>query len=142
MRKTIFTIAAAASALVVGAPAAAQYGAPGYGYGAPAYGAPAYGAPYGNAYGYRHGGQQWARELQQIRFQAEDLARQGRLTRAESRDLFRDIRATERAIYRKSSYGTTRNEARDLDYRISRLRYELRRYSDFDGRRYNRYNRY
>jgi hypothetical protein len=139
MRKIIFTIAAAATALVVASPAAAQYG---YGvptYGAPVYGGQAYGAPYGNAYGYRQGGQHWARELQQIRYEANNLARQGRLTRAESRDLFRDIQSAERAVYRKGRYGLTRNEARDLNDRVYRIQRELRRYADYDGRRYRRW---
>jgi hypothetical protein len=135
MRKIIFTIAAAASALVVASPAAAQY----YGgpvYGAPAYGAPASGAPYGNAYGY---GNPWARELQQIRYQANDLARRGRLTRSESRDIYRDIERAERVIHRKSRYGLSRSEARSLNERIAKLRYELRAYADRDGRRYRRW---
>ena len=140
MRKTLITLAAAASALVVASPAAAQY------YGQPSYGAPAYGAPYGNGYGYndgRYGGVgQWQNELQQIRYQAENLARQGRLTRSESRDLFRDIHSAERAIYNKSRRGLSRYEARQLSEKIGHIRYELHRYSDNDGRRYNRYRRY
>lgn len=133
MRKMIFTIAAAASALVVAAPAAAQYGAP-------VYGGQAYGAPYGNAYGYNGRANPWARELQQIRYQADQLARQGRLTRSESRDLFRDINSAERAIARKGRYGLTRREARDLNQKIVRIQRELRHYSDYDGRRH--YRRY
>ena len=136
MRKIIFTIAAAASALVVATPAAAQWGAPVYG--GQVYGQ-AYGAPYGNAYGYRQGGQQWARQLQQLRYQANTLARSGRLTRAEGRDLFRDLDNAERAIYRKGRNGLTRNEARDLNERIYRIQRELRRYSDYDGRRQRRW---
>ena len=146
MRKTLIMLAAAASALVVASPAAAQY------YGGPVYAAPAYGAPYGNgygnrydygnryAYGNRNGGQQWAQDLQQIRYQAQTLAQQGRLTRAESRDLFRDINSAERAIYSKSQRGLTRYEARQLNEKVARIRYELRRYADYDGRRqYRRY---
>ena len=155
MRKIIFTIAAATSALAVASPAAAQYyggpvyGAPAYGapaYGGPVYGAPAYGAPYGSAYGYGYGnaygrgyGNQWGQQLQQIRYQANDLARQGRLTRSESRDLYRDIQNAERAIHRKSRYGLSRSEARSLNERIAKIRYELRLYSDRDGRRYRRW---
>jgi Spy/CpxP family protein refolding chaperone len=131
MRKTLITLAAAASALVVASPAAAQY------YGGPVYAAPAYGAP---AYGYRQGNANpWARELQQIRYQANNLARQGRLTRSESRDLFRDIQRAERVINRKSRYGLSRSEARSLNERIGKIRYELRVYSDRDGRRYRRW---
>lgn len=132
MRKTLITVAAAASALVIASPAAAQY------YPAPAYGAPAYGAPYGNAYGYNRGGNPWMQQLQQIRYQADMLGRQGRLTRAESRDLFRDIRSAERAIHQKSRRGLSRREARQLNDKLGRIRHELRRYSDHD-RRYNDY---
>lgn len=122
MRKTLITLAAAASALVVASPAAAQY-----------YSGPAYG------YGYNRGGaNQWHNELQQIRYQADMLARQGRLTRSESRDLFRDIRSMERAIDVKSRRGLSGYEARQLNDKMGRIRYELRRYSDRDGRRYNR----
>ena len=134
MRTFLLSIAAAASALTVAAPAAAQY------YPAPAYGAPVYGAP---AYGYgRNYGHQWQQQLQQIRYQADNLARQGRLTRAESRDLFRDINSAERAIVRKGRRGLTGYEARQLNEKINRVQYELRRYSDRDGRRYDRYRRY
>jgi hypothetical protein len=133
MRKIIISIAAAASALVVASPAAAQY------YGRPAYGAPAYSAPYGNAYGYRNGGNQWAQQIQQLRYQANNLARSGRLTRAEGRDLFRDLDSAERAIYRSGRNGLSRNEARDLNQRIYRIQRELHRYSDYDGRRNRRW---
>ena len=80
-----------------------------------------------------------ARELQQIRYQANNLARQGRLTRSESRDLFRDIQRAERVINRKSRYGLSRSEARSLNERIGKIQYELRVYSDRDGRRYRRW---
>jgi hypothetical protein len=119
----LISAAAAVSALAVASPAAAQY-----------YPAPGYGAPYGNAYGYNRGGNPWVREIQQIRYQADVLGRQGRLTRAEARDLFRDIQSAERAIYRKSRYGLSIREARRLDNKLGRIRYELRRYSDRDGR--------
>jgi len=127
MRMFLISAAAAVSALAIATPAAAQY-----------YPGPAYGAPYGNAYGYQHGGNPWVRELQQIQYEANMLARQGRLTRAESRDLFRDIRSAERAIYRKSRRGLSGREARGLNDKLGRIRYELRRYSDRDGRRWDR----
>jgi hypothetical protein len=128
---TLLSIAAAASALTVAAPAAAQY------YPAPAYGAPVYGAP---AYGYgRNYGNPWQQQLQQIRYEANNLARAGRLTRSESRDLFRDINSAERAVARKSRRGLSGYEARQLNEKLSRVQYELRRYSDRDGRRWRRY---
>jgi Spy/CpxP family protein refolding chaperone len=132
MRKVLLPLAAAASVLAVASPASAQaYGnlAPGYGYGQQAYG-------YGNAYGYGYGNMQ--AQLQQIRNQAYNLMRQGRLTRAESRDLNRDIRNAERAINRSSRYGISPNEARSMQTRIANLQYEVRRYADYDGQRYYR----
>jgi hypothetical protein len=125
MRKVLISLAAAAATLAVAAPASAQaWGNPGYGYG------------YG--YGYNNSAQ-LQRELQQVRIQADRLARSGRLTRAEARDLFGAIHTAERAVYRASYNGVSPWEVRSLQQRIQRLRYEVRRYADYDGRRgYNR----
>jgi hypothetical protein len=127
MRKVLISLAAAAATLAVAAPASAQsWGNNGPGYG------------YGNGYGYNNAGY-LQRELQQIRVQADRLARSGRLTRAESRDLFGDIRNAERAVYRAGYNGVSPWEARSLQQQMQRLRYEIRRYADYDGRRgYNR----
>ena len=138
MRKVLLSLAAAAATLAVAAPASAQaYSnlAPGYGYG---YGAQGYGYGYGaRGYGYGYGNFQG--EIQQIRNQAYNLMRQGRLTRGESRNLNEDIRQTERAFYRSARYGMSPYEARAMQNRIMRLRYELRRYSDYDRRIYRRW---
>jgi hypothetical protein len=116
MRKLIISLAAAASALAIATPAAAQYYP----------GQPAYG------YGYGHNSRaQLRNELQQIRFQADNLARQGRLTRYEARDLFRDIASAERALYRSNNPWQTQQ----LHRKVAHIRYELHRYSDYDGRR-------
>ena len=136
MRKVLLPLAAAASVLAVASPASAQaYGnlAPGYGYG---YGVPAYGNAYANAYGYGYGNMQ--SQLQQVRNQAYNLMRQGRLTRAESNDLNKDIRSAERALARSSRYGVSPNEMRAMQNRIANLQFEVRRYADYDGRRYYR----
>jgi opacity protein-like surface antigen len=127
MRKLLISLAAAGSALALATPAAAQYypQQQPYGYGGQTYGGYGY-----NGYGYNNRGQM-QRELQQIRFQADNLARQGRLTRGEARDLYHDIGTTERALYRANNPWA----ARDLNQRITRLRYELHRYADYDGRR-------
>ena len=126
MRKLLVSFIAAGTALAFATPAAAQW--------APR---PAYGAPYGNAYGYDHNNcaGRWQRELQEVRMQMDNLARSGRLTRAEDRDLRNDIRSAERSIYRSGRDGIGWREARQIDERIARIRYELRRYSDYDGRR-------
>lgn len=122
MRKFLISLAAAGAAVAVATPAAAQY-YPAQGYG----------------YGYNNRGQM-QNELQQIRFQADNLARQGRLTRSEARDLYGDIRSAERSLYRVDNPW----EARQLNDKIARIRYEMRRYSDWDGRRYGNdgYNGY
>ena len=136
MRKVLLPLVAAASVLAVASPAAAQaYGnlAPGYGHG---YGARPYGNAYGNGYGYGYGNFQG--QLQQIRNQAYTLMRQGRLTRAEANDLNRDIRNAENAMYREGRNGFSPNEARAIQNRLASLQYEVRRYSDYDGRRYYR----
>ena len=131
MRKVLISLAAAAATLAVAAPASAQaYGnlAPGYGYG---YGAQAYGRGYGYGYGNFQG------QIQQVRNQAYNLMRQGRLTRAESRDLNRDIQRVERRLYNSGRGGLSPYEAREMQNRIASLQIELRRYSDYD-RRYRR----
>ncbi len=139
MRTLMISLAAATTALVVAAPASAQARGNLAPYGAPAYGSP-YGAPYGNAYGYNsYGPGQWQRDLQQVRYQMNALARQGRLTRAEARDLDRDIRSAERAIYRSGRNGMSRYEVQSISRKIARINYELRRYSDYDRR--SRYDR-
>ena len=119
MRKVLISLAAAGAALAVASPASAQY-----------YGGQPYGYGY-NGYGQGYGNRaQLQRELQQIRFQADNFARQGRLTPREARDLYGDIAATERRLYRA-------DDPRDLGNvreRITRLRYEVRRYADYDYR--------
>jgi hypothetical protein len=135
MRKVLIALATAGATLAVAAPAAAQYYPvpPAYGYGNP------YGNGYNNGYAYSRGRAQ--QELQQIRFEADRLARSGRLDRKEARDLYRDIASAERSLYRADSWRDSRN----LREKIQNLRYELRRYSDYDGRRYgynNGWNNY
>jgi hypothetical protein len=140
MRRLLVTIAAAGTALAFATPAAAQY------FPQPAYGAQ-YGNPYGNRYGNGYGNSygpvRYQREIQAIRLQMNELHRAGRLTRSEAWDLDNDIRSAERSIYWSSRDGLSPWEARNLDGRIWNLRNELRRYSDYDGRRWgnNGYNR-
>jgi hypothetical protein len=128
MRKVLIALATAGAALAVATPASAQY-----------YGNPNYG--YNNGYAYNNGYNnrgQMQRELQQIRIQADQLARQGRLTRSESRDLYGDLASAERSLYRGGNPW-------QLNQKIQQIRYELNRYSDYDGRGrygYNNYNGY
>lgn len=136
--RTLLISLAAASAVAVAAPASAQvYGNVGIGIGGPAYGAPGYGYGYGYGNGYGNSAGRWQAQLQQIRYDISNLARQGRLTRAEGRDLDRDIRSAERTLYNASYRGISPWEARSMDEKIARLRYEVRRYADYDGNRWN-----
>jgi len=90
MRKFLFTLAAAVSAVAVAAPASAQVrGNLGVGYG----------APYGNAYGYGYNNgynrvERLQNQIQQVRYQMRNLAVQGRLTRAEARPIPQDRQRT------------------------------------------------
>jgi hypothetical protein len=131
MRRLLVTIAAAGTALAFATPASAQY-----------FPQPAYGAPYGNAYGRGYNTVRYQREIQAIRLQMNELARAGRLTRSEGVDLDRDIRAAERSVYWSGRNGLSPWEARNLDGRIWNLRNELRRYSDYDGRRWGNRSNY
>ena len=121
MRKVLIALATAGAALAVASPASAQY-----------YGGYNNGYAYNNGYNNRG---QMQRELQQIRIQADQLARQGRLTRSESRDLYRDLASAERSLYRGGNPW-------QLNQRIQQIRYELRRYSDYDRGRYGYNNSY
>ena len=116
MRKLLVSLAAAGTVLAFATPADAQWARPAYGYNNGMVG-------------------RWQNEIQQLRVQMDQLGRSGRLTRAEARDLGNDIRETERMLYRSGRNGIAPREARSIDQRINRLRYELRRYSDYDGRR-------
>ncbi len=120
MRKVLIALATAGAALAVASPASAQY-----------YGGYNNGYAYNNGYNNRG---QMQNELQQIRYQADQLARQGRLTRSESRDLYRDLASAERSLYRGGNPW-------QLNQKIQQIRYELRRYSDYDRGRYG-YNNY
>ena len=113
MRKFLISLAVAASTVGVAAPASAQW--------APR---PAYGYGVGN----------FQRDLQQVRYQADNLRRQGRLTRAESNDLNQDIRNTERSLYRSGRNGLSPWEARTIQSRIMNLQREVHQYADYDRR--------
>ena len=117
MRKLLLSLAAAGSMMAVATPAAAQWHRPGYGYG------------HGNGLG-----AQYQRDLQNLRLQMDNLQRSGRLTPRESRDLYNDIRGTQDMVLNANRGGIQPWQARNIDRRISNIRYELRKYSDYDGR--------
>jgi hypothetical protein len=131
MRKVILALIAAGSAVAVAAPASAQYYQQPYGYNG-------YGYNNGSGYSGYYNRDQMQNELRHIRIEADNLGRQGRLTRSEARDLYSDIASAERSLYRTNNPW----QARNVSEKISRIRYELRRYSDYDYNRYGRYGRY
>ncbi len=119
MRIFLMTAAAAVSALALAAPASAQW------------------YPQQQRYGYNNGGNHWGAELQQLRYEMQQLSAQGRLTRSEHRDMSRDIDAAHHML-RNAAYGGINNrQARSLDRQLNRLRNQLHRYADRD-RRYRR----
>lgn len=124
MRKLLVSLAAAGTAFAFATPAAAQWAPrPGYGY--------------NNAAAYEQ-------KLQYVRYKMDKLAQLGRLTGGEARNLEYDIQAAQAMIYRAGRGGIGPWEARQIDQRIDRIRWELNRYSDSDVgyNRYNAYNRY
>ena len=135
MRKILISMAAAATAATFATPAAAQgyYPQPQpYAYPQQGYAYPQQGYAYGQQ---GHGAGNLRAQLQQIRYATQDLMARGRLTRNERRDMQRDIQSAERALYSVSRRGVTSREARQMEQRIARLHYQLRVYSDRDGRR-------
>lgn len=143
MRKVLISLAAAASALVVASPAAAQWApAPqpyGYGYGAPAYGAPAYG------YGYNRYGEVRALQMRidAIQRQIRILDQRRILSNREGRALRDSSRYVERQLQRAARYGLSQWEARDMQYRIAMLERNVQRQAtDGDGRFGNGYGYY
>jgi len=122
MRKLLLSIAATGSLMALASPAAAQWHRPGH----------------DNAYN-RGAAGPWLRQLQQIKMQRDQLARSGRLSRYEATRLDSDIRDTERSIMISSRNGIGPSQARNLDGRMVHLRNEVARFSDRDGRRWNRH---
>ena len=122
IRKALLPVLAA-SAVMVSTPALAQnfgvtlsFGSPGYsqGYG---YGARGYGyAPRDLHY-----------RAQALSQHIDRLAWSGGVNRWEARDLAREMNQYQRLEYRYARNGLSRAEYRDLDRRIDRIEYQLRR---------------
>ncbi len=106
MKKIVFALAAAGSALAFATPAAAQYA-----------------APYGNAYGYQ--GYQNARSLQvrinAVQRQIKQLDRRDRIRDGQADRLRREANQIENRLQRATRYGLNGYEARDINVRIARL---------------------
>lgn len=119
MRKLLITIATAASALAVAAPASAQY----------------FPQPRGNAYGYNNFGH--VRSLQvrvdQLQRRIAVLDSRNRISEREARNLRQDARELERRLHRVARNGLHPQEAQQIEYRLARIEQRLMRDAN-DGR--------
>ena len=123
MRKLLVSLVAAGSALAFATPAAAQWQRPGYGYG----------------YN-REVAVQIERDIQQLHYDRDNLARSGRLTGREMRDVDLDLRALQNSYYQAREGGISPRQADALRWRINRMRGELSEYAN--NGRYRGYRRY
>lgn len=127
MRKVLISLVAAASALAVATPAAAQYYPQ----------RPVYGQGYG--YGYNNFGHVRALQVRVDRIQRDlgHLARQRMISRNEYRNRQEDARDIERRLRRdaRDGYGLNRSEIYNVERRIARLEYRIAR-DIRDGRRW------
>lgn len=126
MRRLLISIAAAASALAVATPAAAQY-----------YPQPQH-YPQGPAYGYHDNfGQVRALQVRIDRIQRQIAVfdRRNIITNREARRLREDSRNLERRLRQASRYGLHPQESREIHVRIARLEHRLFRDAR-DGRRW------
>ena len=135
MRKVILSVLAAASALAVASPAAAQY------YPAPQ---PGYGYNNGyNGYGYNNYGQVRSMQVRidriQQRIQRADS--RDRISQREARTLWNASREIERSLHYAARNGLNPREASALNYRIQRLEQRFWRYAN-DGNRWGNDNRW
>ena len=131
MRITLISIAAAASALAVATPAAAQwYPQPNYGYG----------NPYGNPASQNRAAM-YQRRLDQIQRQIRLLDQRNIITNREARRLWQESIEVERNIHGQARYGLSQREDRNLQRRLARLEQRLHRDAR-DGNRYGQYNPY
>lgn len=128
MRTLLIPLAAAASALAVATPAAAQY------YPQPQH----YPVPQGPAYGY-HNAYGQVRALQvridRIQRQIAHFDRRNIITNREARRLRDDSRDLERRLRQASRYGLNPRESQNIQVRIARLEHRLFRDAR-DGRRW------
>lgn len=133
MRKFLIPIVAAASALTIAAPAAAQWAPPVYRY-----------APYNYVRGYN--GFTFARSMatrvQRIRGDIRALESRRIVSFREGRALDNEARSIERRIFRASRNGIQPGEARNVENRIRRLEYRISREATDWNNRPGRYRRY
>ena len=116
MRKFVLSVAAAGAAVIAATPAAAQY-------------YPGQPAPYGNAYGYQNNwGQVRALQVRidNVERQINRLDRRDRIGDRSADRLRHDANRIEDRLRRSMRNGLNPYEARDIDYRISRLEQQVR----------------
>ena len=145
MRKLVLALAATGSALIVAAPAWAQY-----------YPQPSYGAPYGNAYGnngygyngygyngygYRNFGQVRALQarIDAVQRQIRFLDRRNVVGDDRADRLREDAREIEHRLHRAERNGLNPYEANEISTRIARLEQRVQ-FAANNG--YGRYRRY
>ena len=129
MRKVLFTVAAAASALAFAAPASAQpY--------------PGQQVPYGNAYGYNNYGhvRSLQAQIDQVQRQISRLDQRNILSEREANRLRNESRDLERQLRYMARNGLSPNEANSIHYRINRLEQRVA-YEARDGNRWGRNDR-
>ena len=134
MRKLLFSVIAAASALAVAAPASAQWAPPVYHY-----------QPYNYTYGFN--GFNYARTMQarvqRIRSDIRTMDARRILSNREARSLDNEARNIERRIYQASRNGIRPNEARNVENRIRRIEVRVaREATDWNNRAGHRGRRY
>ena len=126
MRKILFSVVAAASALAVAAPASAQWG-------------PVAPVPYGNAYGYNNNNWGHVRSLQaridNLQRRIARLDNRDRISEREARRLREDARQLEWRLRSAARNGLHPVEAQRIEYRLVRLEQRLVR-DVYDGRRW------
>jgi hypothetical protein len=120
MRNSLISLAVAASALAVAAPASAQY----------------FPQPQGNAYGYNNYGHVRAMRarLDNLQRRIVQFDRRGILSDREARRLYERSREVERRLWQASRNGLHPNEAYDIERRIQRLEQRIHEEAR-DGRR-------
>lgn len=122
IRKALLPVLAA-SAVMVSTPALAQNFSISFGVGSPGY---SQGYGYG-ARGYGYAPRDLHYRAQALSQHIDRLAWSGGVDRWAARDLAREMNQYQRLEYRYARNGLSRAEYRDLDRRLDRIEYQLRR---------------
>jgi len=134
MKKLLFGIAAATSALMIAAPASAQVWAP------PVYNYQPYN--YGYGFNYRNFAGTMQQRVQRIRTDIHVMRDRRILSRNEARSLDRQAERLQERIYRVSRNGISPAEARGVDNQIRNLEVRVHREATDWNNRYGRNHRW